>query len=176
MNSSTAFASGSGGVPKPSSLPDPDAGGSVERRADASGRPCPRGGTGWHGAEISPLAGFGGSDTPDVAPTSLTRQQVLEADRIARRMLDYGEERRGGADSAGAASLNGHGTANRPPAPRVTLRLALAAWRAIVVARLVLFLSPSSRTPKPIGGGDGFRSPDHAPEIPGAAVPAAGGR
>jgi hypothetical protein len=73
-------------------------------------------------------------------------KQQAHADRIARRMLDYGEARPGAADGGGATASNRpSSTAERQPAPRLTVRLAVSAWWTIVVARLVLLLSPSSR-------------------------------
>jgi hypothetical protein len=72
-------------------------------------------------------------------------KQQADADRIARRMLDYGEARPGAADGGAATASNRSSIAERQPAPQLTVRLAVSAWWTIVVARLVLLLSPSSR-------------------------------
>jgi hypothetical protein len=72
-------------------------------------------------------------------------KQQADADRIARRMLDYGEPRPGAAAGGGATASYRPSAAEHQPAPRLTVRLAVSAWWTIVVARLVLLLSPSSR-------------------------------
>jgi len=71
-------------------------------------------------------------------------KQAADADRIARRMLDYGEPRPAGSNGHATASSR-LSTAERHAVPRVTVRLALSAWWTIAVARLVLMLSPSAR-------------------------------
>jgi hypothetical protein len=87
----------------------------------------------------------GRSDTPYMPTERVVDKQQADADRIARRMLDYGEPRPGAADGGGATASNRPSTAERQPAPRLTVRLAVSAWWTIAIARLVLLLSPSSR-------------------------------
>ena len=94
-------------------------------------------------------------------------KEQADADRIARRSLDYGEPRPGAGDGEGATASNQPSNTERQPAPRLTVRLAVSAWWTIVVARLVLLLSPSSRAQ---------RAAAESPESPLAARESSAGR
>ena len=101
---------------------------------------------------------------------------AADADRIARRMLDYGEPRPAGSNGGYATASNRSGTAERHAAPRVTVRLALSAWWTIAVARLVLMLSPSARAARSAEGATVMRpaGPENATSVAGLADARAG--
>jgi hypothetical protein len=101
----------------------------------------------------------------------LSEKELADAERIARRMLDYGD---GPSAAPGPKRSKEPRTGDRQPSPRVTVQLAVAASRTVVLARLLLFLSRSRvlwrsgpRPSRPTGPSRRtLPSPPHTPARP----------